>query len=411
MSEPSPARRGAPPKKPVVGQVSRRRHEWVEASNGDAVESWKRQVFARVDDDRLLAGNGPRVRIRATFAFFGLAALAGARRGPIGSLEMAVLLSSVCFVQELPRALLGLALRRSALVRISATGTDTTLSGPALRGVWAVLYAVIGSVANLAFSALALVLATFVRPSVAEAFSTLACGHALWAIASLLPILPFRAGSAISARLEPSARFLHGVISCTVVVALGGVLALWLRAPVVLGIFLLVVFAGAFKVRQAFAESRDLQAGVDRFLERATAELCTDPERACELARQGLAAALSAPAQQRAWKALAWAAIGKKDPFLAHDALLHLPAEAIDAHLLASYLTTCNRVDEAVEVLTFERSHGRKSREATKLLADLTFRKGDYDAVLGLVRDDEALLTDEDRSAIRMALDARSCAG
>jgi hypothetical protein len=76
----------------------------------------------------------------------------------------------------------------------------------------------------------------------------------------------------------------------------------------------------------------------------------------------------------------------------------------LDVHLLASYLTVCNRVDEAVELLEGARSFGHRSQETSKLLIDLLFRRGEYRASLALARADMGLLSAQDREAIELAV-------
>ena len=140
---------------------------------------------------------------------------------------------------------------------------------------------------------------------------------------------------------------------------------------------------------------------------RAASALRLDSCEAVELAQRGLELCLSRRQRQRLSKLLAWAAIGKQDPFLAHRALLGLPADAIDVHLLSAYLATCNRVDEAVELLRLAQRCGQATPETTRLLADLLLRSGDSDGVLALARAVDAPLSVEDRRTIEDALAVR----
>jgi hypothetical protein len=167
-----------------------------------------------------------------------------------------------------------------------------------------------------------------------------------------------------------------------------------------------VLLARAWRtIREARRESSDFHAGVDALV-RETETLLSQGEsiRASQLAQKGLAIAASARERQRLWKAFAWAWIGRRDPFFVHGALLNLPPTAIDVHLLASYLTICNRIDEAVELLQEARGLGHRTEETTKLLIDLLFRRGEYHATLLLARDDGGLLSDRDREAVALAV-------
>jgi hypothetical protein len=122
------------------------------------------------------------------------------------------------------------------------------------------------------------------------------------------------------------------------------------------------------------------------------------------LAEQGLAAVLSTARRARLWMCCAWAGIAKRDPFLAHRALGELPTNVVGPHLVASYLSCCNRTDEAIELLAQARERGDRSTAAAKLLIELHFRLGNVKVVRELARSEAALLSAADRSAIETAL-------
>jgi hypothetical protein len=166
-----------------------------------------------------------------------------------------------------------------------------------------------------------------------------------------------------------------------------------------------VGLACAETIRDAYRESCDSQSGVDALIRKTENALANgESVLATQLAQKGLATALSGPLRQKLWKLLAWAWIERRDPFLAHAALLRMQPHMHDVHLLAWYLTLCNRVDEAVELLEDARSLGHRSQETTKLLIDLLFRRGEYGATLALARADMALLSPQDREAIELAI-------
>jgi len=83
-----------------------------------------------------------------TLAFVVVAALIGSARSPDGVISTLVALGSAVFVHELSRALLARSFERSSRICMSAAGGDTELSGPPLRGLRAVLFTVMGSIAN-----------------------------------------------------------------------------------------------------------------------------------------------------------------------------------------------------------------------------------------------------------------------
>jgi len=103
----------------------------------------------------------------------------------------------------------------------------------------------------------------------------------------------------------------------------------------------------------------------------------------------------------RLWKVLAWGAIGTNDPFLAHTALCTLPASELDVHLVAAYLSTCNRTSEAIAELEAARALGQRAPETTKLLLDLLIRQGELERVRAVAHEDASLLSDADLGLLR----------
>jgi hypothetical protein len=364
---------------------------------GDPISEWKRAVLARLKEEQRAA---PSTRLHVTLGFVGLTMLGGAVRGPVGSVCAVAVIGSVIFVHELPRASFALALGRSSRIRIDAAGGDTELSGAPLGPVASSAFTWIGSLGNIGVALLAFESArTGIPAAGAAVLKAFALSHAAWGAMQFVPLVPFRAGRVIAARLTPIARF--AFTACSVVLAVGFIVANFVPEPLLLG-FVAIVIAGSLRaIRDSYRESFEAQAGLDAVLRDVRAALSSsDCRRAGELARSGLARALSPARREKLWTALAWAGIGKGDPFLAHDALLRLPLRAIDLHLLASYLSCCNRVEEAVAVLEEARALGHRSPETSKLLADLLFRKGEHAAVLALSESDAALLTAEEREAI-----------
>lgn len=68
----------------------------------------------------------------------------------------------------------------------------------------------------------------------------------------------------------------------------------------------------------------------------------------------------------------------KEIPFLTHLPLQHLPPADIDRHLLASYLSCCNRSAEAEELLREARTQGYRSAETSKLSIELLSARADH---------------------------------
>jgi hypothetical protein len=157
--------------------------------------------------------------------------------------------------------------------------------------------------------------------------------------------------------------------------------------------------------REAFREEFDRQHGVLLQHEQARAALAAgEPRRALLVARTALALARSAEQRQNLWSTFAWAGIADRDPFAAHAALQQLPEARLDVHLLAAYLSCCNRNLEAQELLEEARRLGLRSKETSKLLIEVLFAQGDRAGALTVVEADAALLSQEDRQSALSAL-------
>ena len=100
---------------------------------------------------------------------------------------------------------------------------------------------------------------------------------------------------------------------------------------------------------------------------------------------------------------LAWAAIGKVDPFQAHAALLRLPGDQLRVDLVAAYLACCNRDDEAAQLLHDARSLGQRARETTKLMIEVLVKIGASHDAAEIARTDRRLLTLADLRALERA--------
>jgi len=374
-------------------------------SIADPVEGWKRHVRSAIADASPDPAR-PLLKLRVTSGFVILAALIGAPHGLVGSLATLAILSSVLLVHELSRAFTAGGLGRSSRTVISASGGRTELFGAPLRGVEVALFATIGSAANAVVAIVAMGISHLGAPHEAmELLRALAFAHAVWAGAQLLPVVPFRAGIAIGSSLSPSARFAHAAASSVLLATAFFFVGGWLKAPLLLAVLALSLLASASLVREAYRECSDAHCGADAIAPAAEARLSEGAsEKAAELAEQGLAVSLSERIRTRLLQTLTWAQIGRQDPFRAHGALLQLPTHAIDLHLLAAYLSCCNRADEAVALLEEARAAGHRSPETTKLLAELLFRRGERALVLALATSDAGLLSAEDRTAIEAAL-------
>jgi hypothetical protein len=381
----------------------------LEAPDGrtiDPVEEWKSIARARSGKVRRAGKSGAGIGFRISAPYLFIGAGVGAPHGFSGMLIAMALLATVLLTQELPRALLARALGRSSSVVLSALGGDTEVAGQPLRGTVGVAHAIIGSVANLLVAVGALVVSELGASAVAGLeLRDLAIAHAAWGLAQALPVIPFRAGTALSRTAGPSLR-LAAAAGCVLLLVAANALEIgWTTNPVLFGLLVLSTVASVNAVKDASLDRWDERFGAARLAADAEAQLSAGYlPRSTELVRKALAVVASPRLRVRLYKTLAWSAIGKGDPFLAHSALAQIPAQEIDAYLVAAYLGCCNRVDEAIELLQTARACGDRSVEMTKLHIDLLFRQGKSDAALEVARSEKASLSADDWSAIERAV-------
>jgi hypothetical protein len=152
-------------------------------------------------------------------------------------------------------------------------------------------------------------------------------------------------------------------------------------------------------------ESRDHRTGAVALAGRAAARLrAGDAAAAATLAERALALARGMRLRSDLNGVLVWAAIAQHEPVVAHMALARMSESAIDDYLLAAYLSCCNRVDDAVQLLREARELGKRDADSTKLLIDLLYRQGDSKGALALARADDALLSADEQRMIATAL-------
>jgi hypothetical protein len=175
--------------------------------------------------------------------------------------------------------------------------------------------------------------------------------------------------------------------------------------PSLLPLMVLPVAGAMTGLVRAYAEASDRDLGIHDASALARASLTAgEPARALEIAEAALERARSESARKNLREIVAWATIGMSDPFRAHKALGKLPPSSFEPHLVAAYLSTCNRLDEAAALLEEARSAGRRSSEQTKSLLDIYLRRGDASLTRTLAREDAELLTPEERAAVEQAL-------
>jgi hypothetical protein len=212
------------------------------------------------------------------------------------------------------------------------------------------------------------------------------------------------AKATLARHLPPSLRRARAI--ATAGLAVGAAVAIFNLPKIPLLTFALA-FIALSTLRRAFEalrEDYDERSGVAQRGSDASAQLAAgNAMRAITLARAALKDACSLAQRRKLWKTLAWSGIDQRDPFLTHLALQHLPPADIDLHLLASYLSCCNRSVEAEELLCEARNRGYRSAETSKLLIELLFARGDRPGAFALAEADSGLLSAQDRCALAAA--------
>lgn len=188
----------------------------------------------------------------------------------------------------------------------------------------------------------------------------------------------------------------------SVLIFLGAIAARPKMPTGVLVVVLLMI--AAMPLRNAFRQYADSRSGVTELVNRASVHLRKgEYDFSVRLAQRGLAIALTPHHRETLHRTLAFAAIGARNPFLAHGALLKVQPESLGAHVLCAYLACCNRKDEAMALFREGREHGVRDAVGTKLLIEVLIHGGEVHFVREILRDDCALTADE-RSAIDRAL-------
>ena len=377
------------------------------APRADLVEGWKQAALAAANT-QARADRQSAVGVRVTVGFVLLALAVGSPFGVVGALASLLTLGSMLLAQELPGALLARLTRHRARIVITAKGSRTEHDAPPFALARGFSVALGGSLLNaLIAHALYAIAASGVVGKGSAWLEAAALAHALWGVLQILPLLPFRAGWFVAKRLTPPIRLLHAALSITCVTAAGLYALHGTAAPLAFVAFVFTAGSTAAALRDAATDWSDDVAGVASLARSAEAHLHADaPEAAVEQARQALDAARGDALRIRLCKTLAWAAIGKSDPFLAHAALGQLPSSDLDVHLVTAYLACCNRTDEAVRLLQEARAQGQRTPETTRLLLELLVRQGAVSEAWAVARADRAILSVVDWTAIESALGA-----
>jgi hypothetical protein len=148
-------------------------------------------------------------------------------------------------------------------------------------------------------------------------------------------------------------------------------------------------------------QAHDAALGIEKLMARAEALLeADDPAGAARVARRALEHALLDDYRVRLWLITAWAGVGQRDPFLTHAAMLQLPMALCTIDLVSAYLTTCNRTDEALALMTEARRLGHRSRTTSKQLLDLLVMRGAAREASRVANEDRQLFASDELAAL-----------
>jgi len=364
----------------------------------DPVERWKQTALRRAVDSEGAVVE-PRAELGFSIGFALLALLSGLPLGRGGPLLTLLGMTAVVLADELPRALLLRHWGRSSSIVLGSSGAVTATFGRKLARRRSLASALSGPVTNLVLGAVMLLVSRHLAAPTEAYVRTLALWHGAWGAAQLLPLVPFRLGNALVMRVRTQYRAVLTTFSVKLLL-LGG-LVLAKVYPLVFPLGMLAVAGAVREFTSLYQASSDEKNGL--VTQACLAEMLLEAgerTRALGVARRALGRARSRALRARLWRALAWAAIGEGDPLLSHGALGALPPEELDVHLVASYLATCNRVEEAVGLLERARSLGLRSPETTKLLLGLLLRHGELERGRSIAREDAVLLTSEEMKLV-----------
>jgi hypothetical protein len=369
----------------------------------DPVEAWKSEALARLTD-AAGAPLHPRIEITTNFGFALLCIASGLPSGTGGPWAACIGLFSVLVVERLPRAALAQSWGMSSRVVIAGDEGDFDTLGVKARGLRAVALALVGPLASMTFAVL---LHSLARDGLAAApalaLDRLALWHGVWGAAQLLPLVPFRVGRALELSMRAPFGMIHRALSLKVVLLVG--LVCVKVFPEFFPLVTLTVAGAAGDFVRGCREAFDERDDVGGIAVRAEEHLAEDETlQALTLARHGLARARSEPFRSRLWKTVAWAAIGRGDALIAREAVSALPPKERDVYLVSSYLSACNRTDEALALLERARARGQQARETTKLLLALLVRRGDLRNGRRVALEDLDLLTEDEVRLVRQVV-------
>ena len=352
-----------------------------------------------------------RLRLRVLLGFLLSAVLPGIAHGPRGMLLCGAMVSASLIAHELGHAAVGLACGSRATIVMYPLGGVTQMDPPLSRGR--------SIVAHLAGPLLSLAL------GLAAAGMRARLGHPpwltiatwvnlAWAGLNVVPVPPFDGGRALLEAMGPK--------RATSALAVAAAVAYWVAITgfvVVRSAALSAVFGGlavysTLEWVKRKREEVDLRRGLPIQLQSAEALLARGrPREALERAAGVVQNARSKATRRKASEVVAWCLLEQGRPEQAWRALVAVgPLPALDAYCRAAVEEARGRESVAIEIL--ERARGREGlrSEAVKHLVDIYARRGRFDLVCQVARDEVRRLEPDDaRRVINAAVEAEAFTG
>jgi Zn-dependent protease len=358
-------------------------------------------------------GNGrpQRLRLRVLLGFLLSAVLPGLAQGLRGMLVWGTVVFLSLVAHELGHAAVGLAYGRRAMIVMHPLGGTTQMDPPLSRGGSIVAH-IAGPVVSLALG----LAAAWMRTRLGHpAWLTVATWVNLgWAGLNLVPVPPFDGGRALMEAMGPQRTTSALAIAASFAAGLGMTGFCIVRSAALSAVFGgLAVYTTIEWVKRRHAEV-DLRLGLATQLQNAETLLGHGRLReAKEIAQGVLQCARSKATQRKASEVVAWCFLEQGRPEDAWRTLVAAgPLPALDATCRAAVEEARGRETVAIEILERARRSDSLRAEGVKRLVDVYARRGRFDLVCRVAREEVRRLEPDDaRRVVQAAVEAGAFTG
>jgi Zn-dependent protease len=347
------------------------------------------------------------LRLHVTLGFLLSAVLPGLAHGWRAMALWGTIVVASLIAHELGHALIGLMSGSRALVVMVPLGGTTHMDPPLSTGR-SIVACLAGPLVSLALGlAAAWLRAKFGHPQWLTVAMWVNLG---WAALNLLPVPPFDGGQVLLKAMgsERATTALAIAASVAAGVAMTGFVVV--RSAALAAVFGGVAAYSMMEWARRKREDEEARLGLPVRLRNAEALLAQGrPVQAQGLATGVLKAARSKKTRRKASELLAWCQLGQDRPERARQALIAAgPLPALDAHCRAAVEEACGHEEVAIEILERARQREGLGPDAVKRLVDLYARRGRFDLVCRVTRDEVRGLDPDDT---RRVIDAAVAAG